>query len=154
MKGELSSEIEVNVVASKAWELYGTLELAKFVEQNLPLVDKIELVQGDGRVGTIFNIVFAPGTPGLSSYKEKYIKVDHEKYIKEAEVIEGGYLDFGFTLYRVRFEIIDKGSNKCGIKSSIEYELKEGVDSNLSNLVTIKPLEDIATLALTHLEAL
>jgi hypothetical protein len=40
------------------------------------------------------------GTP-LSGYKEKYTKVDNEKRLKEAEVIEGGYLELGFTLFRV-----------------------------------------------------
>ncbi|KAG5547763.1 hypothetical protein RHGRI_013450 [Rhododendron griersonianum] len=39
------------------------------------------------------------------SYKEKLTKVDDEKRVKEAEAVEGRYLDVGFTLYRVRFEV-------------------------------------------------
>jgi hypothetical protein len=31
----------------------------------------------------------------------------------------------GFTLYRVRFEIIENGDNSCIIKSTIEYDIKE-----------------------------
>ncbi|KAK9689764.1 hypothetical protein RND81_09G079300 [Saponaria officinalis] len=155
MKGQVCSEVEVDVAANKAWELYGTLELAKFIEQKLPLIHKIEVVQGDGGVGTILNLVFVPGTPGLSSYKEKYTKVDDEKHIKEAEVIKGGYLDYGFTMYKIRVEIIDKAhnNNECVIKSTIEYEVKDEVASSVTDLVTIKPLEDIAKLAKTHLEA-
>lgn len=37
--------------------------------------------------------------------KEKFIKIDNENYIKEAEVIEGGFLDQGFKKYVVRIEI-------------------------------------------------
>jgi hypothetical protein len=29
------------------------------------------------------------GIPGLQSYKEKFIKVDNENYIKETEAIDG-----------------------------------------------------------------
>ena len=44
------------------------------------------------------------GIPGLQSYKEKFIKVDNENYIKEVEVIEGDILKLGFLYYMVRFE--------------------------------------------------
>jgi hypothetical protein len=49
-----------------------------------------------------------PGASGQVSYKEKFIMVDNEKYIKEAAVIEGGVLDLGFQKYVVRFEIVGK----------------------------------------------
>ncbi|GMY06356.1 norbelladine synthase-like isoform X1 [Fagus crenata] len=67
----------------------------------------------------------------LSGYKEKFTKVDNEKRLKEAEVIEGGYLELGFTLF---------------LKSTIEYDVKEESAANAS-YVTIDAVAKIAELA-------
>lgn len=64
--GQVLHELEVKVSASEAWDLYGSLELAKFVEQALPnLIEKVELIQGDGGVGTILKLTFASGNNSL-----------------------------------------------------------------------------------------
>jgi hypothetical protein len=70
--------------------------------------------------------------------------------LKEVQVIEGGYLDIGFTLYRVLFEIIEKGDDSCIIKSTIEFDVKEEAAANAS-YVTIEPLAKVAELAKTLL---
>jgi ribosome-associated toxin RatA of RatAB toxin-antitoxin module len=82
------------------------------------------------------------GTPGFAGYSEKFTKIDHEKRLKEAEVIEGGYLDIGFTFYRVSFQIIEKGDDSCIIKTTVEYDVKEEAAANAS-YVTIEPLVKI-----------
>ncbi|KAL0382542.1 UNVERIFIED_CONTAM: S-norcoclaurine synthase 2 [Sesamum calycinum] len=133
MEGRVSEEIEVKVPASEAWKLYGTLQLANIVREALPnLISKIDVVQGDGSVGTILHLFFAPVVingkkgGGPSSYKEKFTVVDDERRVKETEVVEGGFLDLGFTLYKVRFEVVEKEGNKeeCVTRSTVEYELK------------------------------
>ncbi|KAJ4721077.1 S-norcoclaurine synthase-like [Melia azedarach] len=149
MKGEVSHELEVNVPAGQAWELYSTNELAKLAEKEVEHIEKIEL-EGDGGVGTIAHLIFAPGTPGVSSYKEKFTKVDDEKRVKETEGIEGGYMDLGFTLFRAIFEIIEKGNDSCIIKSTIQYEVKEEAAANVQ-YVSIQPLANIAEIAKNYL---
>lgn len=136
MKGQVSHELEVNVPAGQAWELYGTIKLVKLVEKEYDTVEEIEVVEGDGGVGTILHIKFTPGTPGFAGYKEKFIEIDNEKRVRVTDVVEGGYLDVGFTLFRVIFEIIEKGSDSCIIKSTIEYELKEEAAANASFVST------------------
>lgn len=89
------------------------------------------------------------GTP-FAGLKEKFTKVDHEKRLKEVQVFEGGYLDAGFTLYRVRFENIEKGDDSCIIKTTIEYDIKEEAAANAS-YVDIEPLVKVAELAKTLL---
>ncbi|KAL5834652.1 hypothetical protein ACOSQ4_014149 [Xanthoceras sorbifolium] len=149
--GQLSHELEVNVAASQAWELFGTLKLAKLVEEELKSsIQKIELLEGDGGVGTVLNLVFVPGTASSGGYKEKFTKVDNEKRVKEAEIIEGGYLEFGFSLYRVRFEIIEKEKELCIIKSVLEYQVKDEMAANAS-FATIQPFVDIAEIAKNYL---
>ncbi|KAM5557967.1 norbelladine synthase-like [Rosa sericea] len=149
--GQVSHELEVQVCASQAWELMGTLELAKLIQQTLTdVIDKIEVVQGDGQTGTIIKLTFAPGARGPRWQKEKFTMVDNEKRVKEVEVIEGGYLELGFTLFRVRGEIIESSSCCCIIKSTIEYELKEDAAANVS-LGSAHPFAKIAEIAKNHL---
>ncbi|KAL8534771.1 hypothetical protein ACS0TY_010704 [Phlomoides rotata] len=152
--GRLSAEKEVKVPASETWKLYGTLQLAKVVEEALPgLLSKIDVIQGDGGVGTVLELFLPPGNEGaMKSYKEKFTMVDNEKRVKETEVVEGGYLDVGFSLYRVRFEIIEKEGieNECITRVNIEYELKEEVAANAA-FVSIQPLVDIMQVAADYL---
>ncbi len=61
MVGQLSHELEVNVPAGEAWELYGTLQLAKLIEEEQSLVEKIDVIEGDGGTGTILKLTFPSG---------------------------------------------------------------------------------------------
>ena len=83
-------------------------------------------------------------------YKEKFTRIDKDKRIKETEVVEGGYLNSGFTLYRIRFEIMEKGQESSIIKSTIEYEIKEEAAENAS-LVSTQALAAVAEIAKSHL---
>ena len=151
MFGTVAEEREVNVSAKQAWELYGSIQLSKFVVEYIPQVfDRVEIVEGDGGLGTVLNIVFASGVQGFTSYKEKFTKIDNEKLVKETEAVEGAYLDIGFTLFRVRFEIIEKTENSCITRSTIEYEVKEEAAANAS-IVSIQPLVMIMESAASYL---
>ncbi|XP_024960955.1 S-norcoclaurine synthase 2-like [Cynara cardunculus var. scolymus] len=151
MFGTLSEEVEVKVSADKAWQVYGTLKLGDLAAKYI--VDGLEVIEGDGGVGTIVKITFKPGS-GISYYKEKFTTVDNERRVKEAEIIEGGYLDFGFTLYRVRFEVKDNPNDEpgssCLMKTTIEYDVKEEDAANAS-LATIDPFVALMKVANEHL---
>ncbi|CAI9775114.1 unnamed protein product [Fraxinus pennsylvanica] len=89
---------------------------------------------------------------GLATYKEKFTVVDDEKQVNETEIVEGGYLDMGFTLYRVRLEVIENegNSSSCITKSTIEYEMKEESVANAS-FVSIQTLVNIMEVVATYL---
>ncbi|RDX87392.1 S-norcoclaurine synthase 2 [Mucuna pruriens] len=151
MFGKVEYEVELQVAASEAWDLFGTLEIGKLVSQELPeLFEKVEVIEGDGGVGTVLKLTFAPGVPGPACYKEKFTKIDSENRIKETEVVEGGYLELGFTLFRVRFHVIEKSQESSIFKSAIEYELKEENAENAS-LVSVQTLATIAEVANNYL---
>ncbi|KAD3337335.1 hypothetical protein E3N88_32855 [Mikania micrantha] len=80
--------------------------------------------------------------------------IDNENMVKETEIIEGGYLDFGFTLYRVRIEVKDNPKDEtgssCVVKITIEYEVKEEAIANAS-LATIEPFVVLMKFANEHL---
>ncbi|KAL3756010.1 hypothetical protein ACJRO7_002966 [Eucalyptus globulus] len=147
MLGQLSHETEVKVGAGKAWELYGTLKLVLLAKQEFSHTI-CDVLEGDGGVGTVIKLNF-----GSLSYTEKYTKVDHERRVKETEAIEGGFLDMGLSLYRLRFEVIGKDEEEsCVIKSTIEYEVADGASFDVS-IISIKQLADMAEVAKKHLTA-
>lgn len=62
MFGKLEHELEMHVPASEVWDLFGTLRIGQFVEQEMTeLFQKVELIEGDGGVGTVLKLTFAPG---------------------------------------------------------------------------------------------
>lgn len=62
MSGQLEHELELHVPASEAWELFGTLGIGKLVGEEMPeLFQKVEILEGDGGVGTILKLTFTPG---------------------------------------------------------------------------------------------
>ncbi|CAN4113743.1 unnamed protein product [Withania somnifera] len=146
MFGTISEEIEVAVAANEAWKIYGTIQLANLVVKDLPnIVHRVDILEGNGGVGSILKVTFPPGTPLLTSHKEKFVVIDDEKRVKIAQVVEGGLLDIGFTLYKVKFEVIEKDKETCITKATIEYEVKEEAVANAS-FVSIQPFVAIMNL--------
>ncbi|KAK2996432.1 hypothetical protein RJ639_025903 [Escallonia herrerae] len=145
--GAVSAEMNVDVPASSAWELYGTLDLTKITVPKY--LASVEVVQGDGGEGTITKLTPLTG----SAYCEKFTKVDNENLVKETEIVEGGFLDLGFNLYRVRFENVKTGENSCITRTTIEYDVKEESAANISdvNIVpSINIMKDVAAYLATN----
>ncbi|XP_022744607.1 S-norcoclaurine synthase 1-like [Durio zibethinus] len=144
MRGYLSHDTVVEVPAAVIWDVYRSLELGRLLNELLQdVIGKIEVVQGDGGVGTILNVTFPPGTPGPSYMKEMITKIDDEMRVKEAEVIEGGDKDLGFVLYRRRLQIIEKDAESCISRSSVEYEIDDKLE-DIASQASTKPLEILA----------
>ncbi|KAF9605489.1 hypothetical protein IFM89_017508 [Coptis chinensis] len=138
MEGKLESKLEVNVPAREIWDIYGGLKLGQLGSKLVPdHFERVEVIEGDGGVGTVLRVIFPPGTPNLTSHIEKFTVVDSEKRIKVAEVIKGGYLDLGFSLYRVRFEIIEKDANSSIIKTTIEYKVDNAARASLVSTASL-----------------
>ncbi|CAN4084445.1 unnamed protein product [Withania somnifera] len=148
MLGKYSEEIQINAAASEVWNLYGTNEFAKFVVEKLPhIVEKAELIEGNGGCGTIVQV----SLPGNAPYKEKFVLVDDEKKVKEVEIVEGGYLDVGFTFYGIKFEVIKKDDNSSFLKLTIDFETKE-VDKIQLTIANLQALLVIIKASAEYLE--
>ncbi|XP_068649341.1 norbelladine synthase-like [Aristolochia californica] len=151
MHGHLVNEVEIRETAKRVWECYGTLELAYVVRHFLSeFVEKIDVVEGDGKAGSVLDITFVEGTPGVRHYKEKFIVVDDETRVKSADAVEGGFQELGFSLYRVTFQILEKDATSSIIKSTIDYEIDDEKASNAS-FVSTAVLEVLAKAVEQHL---
>ncbi|XVF30512.1 hypothetical protein REPUB_Repub16aG0064300 [Reevesia pubescens] len=151
MHGHLSQDTQVGVPAAVVWDAYAGLELGRLVDKLLPdVIGRVEVIEGDGGVGTIAKLTYPPGSPGIGYMIERFTKVDNENRVKETEVIEGGYKALGVDLVRIRLEILEKDSESCIIRSSIEYEVDDKL-AEVASLVSIKPLEIMAEAVGKHL---
>jgi hypothetical protein len=62
MEGSLCHEYETGLPAADVWEVYGGLLVGELIPQLLPeVLSKVELVEGDGGVGTVLLVTFPPG---------------------------------------------------------------------------------------------
>ncbi|EOY10115.1 PREDICTED: S-norcoclaurine synthase 2 [Theobroma cacao] len=144
MRGHLSQDTVVEVPAAVLWDVFRSLQLAKLVDELLgDVVGKVEVVQGDGGVGTILKIIFPPGTPGPGYMKERFTIIDDEIRLKEAETIEGGFKDVGFDVYRMRLQILEKDAESSIVRSSVDYEIDDKLQE-LASQATTKPMEILA----------
>lgn len=61
-KGSLCHEFETGLPAADVWEVYGGLLVGDLIPKLLPDVfSKVEVVEGDGSVGTVLLVTFPPG---------------------------------------------------------------------------------------------
>lgn len=81
---------------------------------------------------------------GCNYLKERVTKIDDEKRIRVTEIIEGGFKDVGFDVYRVRSEMREKDDKSSIIRSTIEYEINGDKLADVASQLTTKPIELMA----------
>ncbi|KAL4310975.1 hypothetical protein GQ457_01G004730 [Hibiscus cannabinus] len=124
----LTDELQVNVGADRVWELYRNLGISRLTAQQLKnVIQNIQVLEGDGGVGTLLKLTFVPGN---SSYTERFIVINDEKRVKVAKGLEGGCLAIGCSDQIVQFDIIEKTKDSCIIRSDIAYAVKKGFEAN------------------------
>lgn len=154
MKGSLSHEMETGLPAAEVWEVYGGLLVGQLLPQLLPhILSKVELVEGDGGVGTVLLLTFPPGIPGLEYQKEKFIKIDNENFVKEVLVVEGGFLDHGFQKCLIRLEIVENADKTSVIRSTIEYEVGDEHAAGSESFVSTSILACVAEAITKYIKA-
>lgn len=97
MVEQVSHELEVNVPASRVWELYGTLRLPQWVRENQvsKVLESYEVCEGDGGVGTVLKLTFVSGTSVHACNNIDF----------EAHILEFTFLLLGYILYLLSFVI-------------------------------------------------
>ncbi|XVF42898.1 hypothetical protein PTKIN_Ptkin01aG0402900 [Pterospermum kingtungense] len=153
MQGHLSVDTQVSVPAAVVWGVYRGLELGRLVDKLLPdVLGRVQVLEGDGGVGTLVKVTLPPGSPGSGYFIERFTKVDDENRVKETELVEGGYKALGFDVFRVRLEILEKDSESSMtiIRSSIEYQVDDKL-AEVASHVSTKPLEIMAEAIGKHL---
>ncbi|MCL7035061.1 hypothetical protein MKW94_029547 [Papaver nudicaule] len=150
---ELVNEIEVQASASSIWDVYSSKDLPKLIVKLLPQVfDRIDYVSGDGSVGTVVHVVFAPGSVP-QSYSEMFKTIDHVNRLKEVKQVSGGYLAMGVTSYMDKFKIISTGPNSCIIRSTTEYEVPDHLAAEMAKRISVQGLVTMANAIVKYVQA-
>ncbi|RZC56687.1 hypothetical protein C5167_015554 [Papaver somniferum] len=136
MRGHVTNEMDVvGASADEIWAVYGSKDLPKLIITLQPGVfERIDIIEGDGGAGTVLHIVMAEGISGPHEWNEKFITLDNHTRVKQIQQIKGGYLDMGFSLHQVTYEIIEKDENSCIIRSTVKIELDDEFESNASSI--------------------
>ncbi|KAI3939242.1 hypothetical protein MKX01_002110 [Papaver californicum] len=141
LKYTLVGELEVAASANDVWAFFASNDAPKLFVQRLPGVfERIETLEGDGG-----GSVSSRSVP-LTNL-EKFVTTDNQRRLKEILQTEGGYLDMGVTYFMESFQITRKGSNSCIIKSMINYEVPDDLAANVSHLISVECLINMAKVA-------
>ncbi|KAK3038781.1 hypothetical protein RJ639_027368 [Escallonia herrerae] len=68
------------------------------------------------------------------SYLEKFTMVENENLVREVDRVEGAFLDYGFNLFRIRFENIVTVEYLCLTRTTIMFDVKEEYVANVSQV--------------------
>ncbi|MCL7048379.1 hypothetical protein MKW94_004408 [Papaver nudicaule] len=146
---KLIADLEVAASADDVWGIIGSKDAPKFFMDALPGVfEKIEVLEGDGGVGTVLLIVYPEGSEPLSN-EEKFVTMDDHRLLKEILQTKGGYLDMGVTYYMETLKVIKCG-NSCIIQSIVEYKAPEEVAAKVSSLISVEGLLNMAKIVARH----
>ncbi|KAI3873564.1 hypothetical protein MKX03_014482 [Papaver bracteatum] len=147
LKYTLISELDVAAPADDVWALIASKDAPKTFEMLLPgMFEKLEIIEGDGGVGTVLLVVYPPGSVPLSN-QEKFVTIDNHRRLKEILQTKGGYLDMGVTFYMESFQIFPRGHNSCVFKSMVRYEVPDELAPNVSSLISVEGLLTMAKAA-------
>ncbi|KAI3925513.1 hypothetical protein MKW92_025781 [Papaver armeniacum] len=143
---KLIAELEVAASADDVWDVLGAKNAPEFFKNSLPGVFvKLEVLEGDGGVGTVLQIEYPDGF----SNEEMFVTVDHHRRLKEILQTEGGYLGMGVTYYMEAFKVIEC-ANSCIIQSIVEYKASEEVAAKVCNLISVEGLLNMAKIVAKH----
>ncbi|XP_026417479.1 S-norcoclaurine synthase-like [Papaver somniferum] len=143
-KYTLVNDFNVAASADEVWAVYSSHNLTKLIVKLLPgMFKRIDVLKGDGGVGTILRLVYPPGSVPLT-YKEKFVTIDNRRRLKEVLQIEGGYLEMGVTFYMDSFQVIKRGRDSCIVRSITKYEIRDNLAVKVSPLISVDSLVTMA----------
>ncbi|CAK7327561.1 unnamed protein product [Dovyalis caffra] len=144
---ELKTQVNVGVGVDVLWKAFGE-DLKNILPKMMPnLVKDAEMLEGDGGLASVYLFNFGPGIKTMTYQKERVTEYDESVHRIGLEVIEGGYLDHGFSHYKTTFQLTSTGEQDTLIDITISYESKVEEDTmpsktTSSTLVFIKYLEN------------
>ncbi|KAK7342675.1 hypothetical protein VNO80_25631 [Phaseolus coccineus] len=107
MRKELSEKTEVSVGLEALWQV-----LSKDLE--VTIVKVIPNIMKDAKV--------VEGVTPVSYQKVKITELDEISHEIVLEVVEGGYLEQGFSYYKTSFQLSAMGEEKTLVKVKISFE--------------------------------
>ncbi|KAI9093394.1 hypothetical protein K1719_027408 [Acacia pycnantha] len=143
MVKEFNTQTVVSVGLETLWRVLAK-DFIVIVPEVLPQhVKDVQVLEGDGGLGTILIFNFCSDASSAGSYqKERITELDLSSHEIGLQVIEGGRLDRGFSFYKTTFQLSAKGDDQTEVNVKISYEAeKEDLKSAEPTLFYLSSLE-------------
>ncbi|CDP13117.1 unnamed protein product [Coffea canephora] len=147
MMKEVKSQMKVGVAIEVLWRNYAK-EISFILPKLAPnLVRSVEVIEGDGGLGTVYLIDLGSEKSSLGYQKEKVTVFNESLHQIGMQVIEGGHLNHGFTSYTTVIQFNAVGESETGVDVKVLYET-EAEETSMPEetakaiLAFIKRLED------------
>ncbi|KAL0001119.1 hypothetical protein SO802_014900 [Lithocarpus litseifolius] len=103
---EVKTQAKVGVGLNALWKALAK-ELRFVVPEVLPnIVKDVELIEGDGGLGTVLLFNFFSGDVSVAAYqKEEIVELDESLHRIALQVQKGGHLSKGFSFYKTTFQL-------------------------------------------------
>ncbi|TKY66570.1 Phytohormone-binding protein [Spatholobus suberectus] len=128
---EFNTQTEVSVRLEALWAALSK-DIMTIVPKVLPnIVKDVQLIEGDGGVGTILIFNFLSGVSLLSYQKEKITELDEISHEIGLQVIEGGYLNQGLSYYKTSFQLSAIAEHKTSVNVKISYDHESDIEERV-----------------------
>ncbi|XP_022929441.1 phytohormone-binding protein-like [Cucurbita moschata] len=140
---EAKAESKLGVEIETLWKALAK-DLRFIIPQLMPgTVEKIELLHGDGGVGSILLFHLVHKEEAMRSQKERIVEVDETKHELVIEVLEGNVLKRGFSSFETTFKLSSLSEKESLVDIKVAYETeKDGEDeqARMDAIATAPPL--------------
>ncbi|CAK8539046.1 unnamed protein product [Lathyrus sativus] len=128
---EFNTQTTLNVGLETLWAAQSR-DFIFIVPKVLPnIVKDVQVVQGDGGVGTILIFNFLPGISPVNYQREVITEFDELSHEIGLQVIEGGYLTQGLSYYKTTFQFTAITEDKTLVKVKISYDHESDIEEKV-----------------------
>ncbi|KAF9612108.1 hypothetical protein IFM89_038176 [Coptis chinensis] len=124
MSKEEKAELMVRVGIQVLWKAF-VQDMTTILPKVVPnMVKDIQLLEGDGGLGTIMLFNFGSDVKNVTYQKEKIVEFDEAHHKIAIQVLGGGHLDLGFSSYKTAFHFTEIGDTETQVDISVLYDTK------------------------------
>ncbi|CAL5196796.1 unnamed protein product [Lathyrus oleraceus] len=128
---EFNTQTTLNVGLETLWTAQSR-DFIFIVPKVLPnIVKDVQVVQGDGGVGTILIFNFLPGISPVNYQREEITQFDELSHEIGLQVIEGGYLNQGLSYYKTTFQFTAITEDKTLVNVKISYDHESDIEEKV-----------------------
>ncbi|KAH7675831.1 Bet v1-like protein [Dioscorea alata] len=122
MAQRIEAQIQVEVGVEILWRTFAEEFRVTWPKVVPDIVVNVEVVEGDGGLGSLLFLQFKPGGPTVPYQKTKIVELDSTKHKLGLEVVEGGHLSNGFSKYVTFFKLTSNGERETQVDVAVECE--------------------------------
>ncbi|KAI4333717.1 hypothetical protein L6164_018490 [Bauhinia variegata] len=132
MVKEFSTQADLSVGIETLWQAVAKDFIVTGPKVLPNIVKDVQVIEGDGGIGTKLIFNFFPDVADPSYQKEIITELDESSHEIGLQVTEGGYLNHGFSYYKTTFQLSAIEELRTLVKVKISYEAEQEENANLT----------------------